>query len=228
MSAAEGARKARTRGGGGGNQLSSARQQQQREETECFAGLLLDEEGGCSEAVDQIVREAHITVGVFRLCEEWNVEGALHHFLRATANAHREGGLLLEEQQEEGQRVPQGYDVGWGAVWLAQVGAFKVNYLGSSNGGNNQFSKSKSRPKTKLPFKPLSAIQIVELLRLILQAIQGRTYEASAGFTAKAAEFGEAWARARLQTWRRRLGRSCSGIGMGGVVEGVERRDNFV
>lgn len=126
VNAAEGARKARARGGGGGSQLSSAREQQQREEAECFAGLLLDEEGGCSEAVDETVRAAHSTVGVFRLCEEWDVTGALHHFSMATANGRREGGPLQEEEEEEDRRVPQGGGVGWGAVWLAQVGALKI------------------------------------------------------------------------------------------------------
>lgn len=124
VSAAEGARKARTRGGGGGNQLSSGREKQQREEAECFAGLLLDEEEGCSEAVDEAVRDAHVAIGVFRLCEEWDVGGALHHFSMATANTRRKGDPLQEE--EEGRRVLQGGDVGWGAVWLAQVGALKV------------------------------------------------------------------------------------------------------
>lgn len=127
VNASEIARKARMRGGGGGNQLSSSREQQQRVEAECFAALLLDEKGECSEAVDEIVQEAHISVGVFRLCEEWDVGGALNHFLMATVNQRRVGSLVGEEDEEEENRsVPQGGDVGWGAVWLAQVGALKI------------------------------------------------------------------------------------------------------
>lgn len=124
MSAAERALEARTRSGGGSNQLSSTREQQQREEAECFATVLLDKEEGCSEVVDETVQEAHLTVGVFRLCQEWDVGGTLHHFSMATTDESRGGTPLQEEKEEEDGRVPQAGDAGWGALWLAQVPAF--------------------------------------------------------------------------------------------------------
>ncbi|CAM9860512.1 unnamed protein product, partial [Ectocarpus sp. 12 AP-2014] len=54
-------------------------------------------------------------------------------------------------------------------------------------------------------------------------AVQGRVDEASIGFAANATAFGEAWTSNHLRSWRRHLGRKCSGIGMTGVFEGAER-----
>lgn len=55
------------------------------------------------------------------------------------------------------------------------------------------------------------------------QAVQGRSNEATNGFVSNATIFGEAWAEIHLQTWRRRLSRKCSGLGMASIIEGAER-----
>jgi len=67
-------------------------------------------------------------------------------------------------------------------------------------------------------------LKLIRHLPLYTQAIQGLSFEASDGFMSNATAFGETWASAHLQTWRRRLGRRCSGIGTGGVIEGAERQ----
>lgn len=137
--AAEKAQKVRAGTDSGGSRFSSTRrEQQQREEVECFSALLLEdqeeEEGGCcSTAVDDnkaIAEEAHLTSGLFRLCEEWDVSGALHHFLAVTACGSRRRRSYLEEQtQEKDQkgRVPHEDDPAWGAVWLSQVSVSTIH-----------------------------------------------------------------------------------------------------
>lgn len=128
--AAERAKKARARTGGGGGQLTSISEQEQRDEAECLSALLLDEEGTlCSAKADDFVVEAHLTVGMFRLCEEWDVGAALDHFLVA-ASAKRPDGVSLqggEEGHGDYQQVPLISDSGWGAVWLTQVGALAMS-----------------------------------------------------------------------------------------------------
>lgn len=108
-------------------------EQQRREEAECLSALLLEKEEGshcCSTTVDDsfIEEEAHVTVGLFRLCEEWDVSGALHHFLAATTCNYRHRGGSLEEQEEEDMegQVPHKGGFGWGAVWLAQASVFTI------------------------------------------------------------------------------------------------------
>lgn len=134
--AAEKVQKARARTDGGGSRLSSTREQKKRQETECFSALLLEDEeaegGCCSTAVhDAIVEESHLTSGLFRLCEEWDVKGALDHFLAATAcssSSHRrsstEEQTKDEEEEDQKGRVQHKDDPAWGPVWLAQASLF--------------------------------------------------------------------------------------------------------
>lgn len=75
----------------------------EREEAECLLSLLQEEGGNCSAADTAY---AHLTIGVFRLSEEWDVSKALEHFFLA----NRQPGELQYNNFE------------WGAVWLVQVG----------------------------------------------------------------------------------------------------------
>ncbi len=132
MIAAERAQRARARTGGGGGQLHSITEEEQRDEAGCLSALLLDGKGtSCSAAVDDFVVGAHLTVGMFRLCEEWDVGAALHNFLvAATAKPRGEGSLQGGEEEKHGdyEQVPLRADPGWGAVWLTQVGALAMSY----------------------------------------------------------------------------------------------------
>lgn len=134
MNAAEKAQKAKARTGGGGSRLASTQEQQQREEAECFSALLLLEkeyEGGCSSTAvenDAVIEESHLTAGLFRLCEEWDVSGALDHFLAATARNRRRGSSLGKQEkgkeEDRERKAPHNNSPEWGAVWLAQASFF--------------------------------------------------------------------------------------------------------
>lgn len=89
----------------------------EREEAACVSSLLVRAGDDCS-ASDAAT--AHVTVGVFRLSEEWDTGGALDHFLAATAQ-HEEFSMEGEGKRQAGVMV-QGDGFEWGAVWLAQVG----------------------------------------------------------------------------------------------------------
>lgn len=83
-----------------------------REEAECLSSLLLEQGNGCS-AADAF--RAHLTVGVFLLTQEWDVSGALGHFVAATTT---DGGESLSKEGRHQNKISGGE---WGAVWLAQV-----------------------------------------------------------------------------------------------------------
>lgn len=113
----------RTEGGGGRPRPDS---EHHREEVECLAGALLVEDGreSCrSTSVDNAVRDAHLTVGLFLLCEEWDVDEALHHFSAAASTSRQQQESLAEEEDSRGGgesvRSPDGFE--WGLVWLLQV-----------------------------------------------------------------------------------------------------------
>ncbi|CAN0061566.1 unnamed protein product [Scytosiphon promiscuus] len=168
--------------GGGHLRLTLKSEQRTQEEVGCLSALLLRQEGEEAETPcismtgDDTVAQAHLTVGVSRMCDEWDVGGALKHFSAAAGDKMvQEAVLAQEENRDGGEQFADGDVVEWGAVWLAQ-------------------------------------------------AIQGRSGEASSGFVANATVFGEAWAGAHLQTWRRHLSRKCSGLGMSSVIEGAESR----
>lgn len=81
----------------------------------CLASLVRDEEhGGCSEAD---ARYAHVSIAVFALTSEWQVDKALHHFVAAT---RLEGGGK-EELPAAGGGKDRGVE--WGPIWLTQVNA---------------------------------------------------------------------------------------------------------
>lgn len=88
----------------------------EREEAACISSLLVRAGDDCS-ASDTAT--AHVTVGVFRLSEEWDTGGALRHFLAATAQ-HKDFSMEGEGKTQDGAMV-QGDGFEWGAVWLAQV-----------------------------------------------------------------------------------------------------------
>lgn len=86
----------------------------EREEADCISAVLLEEVDSCSAAD---AASAHLTVGVARLSEEWDVSGALDHFL-AAASQHERRAL---DGGGGSRRKAQSADFEWGAVWLAQV-----------------------------------------------------------------------------------------------------------
>lgn len=86
------------------------------EEAACISSLLARAGDTCS-ADDAAT--AHITVGVFHLCEKWDTGGALDHFLAATAQ--REDFSGEGEGGREDEVVAQGDGFEWGPVWLARV-----------------------------------------------------------------------------------------------------------
>lgn len=83
-----------------------------REEAECLSSLLLEKGNGCS-AADAF--RAHLTVGMFLLTQEWDVSGALDHFVAATTT---DGGESLSKEGRHQDNISGGE---WGAVWLAHV-----------------------------------------------------------------------------------------------------------
>lgn len=88
----------------------------EREEASCISSLLVRAGDTCS-AGDTAT--AHVAVGVFRLSQEWDTNGALDHFLAATAQ-REDFSVEGEGKREVGDMVlDDGFE--WGAVWLAQV-----------------------------------------------------------------------------------------------------------
>lgn len=130
VNAAEQTQQARARTDDGSSPLASTREERQRTEAECFAALLLEEEEGrcCSIAVDgdTISEERQLAVGLFRLCEEWDVSRALDHFLAATTCNHRRRGSLEEPEQVKERQVLHEDGPEWGAVWLAQASVLTI------------------------------------------------------------------------------------------------------
>lgn len=90
----------------------------EREEASCISSLLVRAGDNCS-AGDAAT--AHVTVGVFLLSEEWDTNGALDHFLAATAQ--REDFWAEGEGKREVGVMARNDGFEWGAVWLAQVSA---------------------------------------------------------------------------------------------------------
>lgn len=117
--------KLRAEGGGGRPRLDS---EHHREKVECLAGALLVEGGreSClSTVVDNALRDAHLTVGMFLLCEEWDVDEALLHFSAAASTSRQRQESLPEEEDSRGggESVPSRDGTEWGPVWLLQVRA---------------------------------------------------------------------------------------------------------
>lgn len=129
----------RAEGGGGRPRHDS---EHSREEVECLAGALLLVEDGresCrSTVVDNAVRDAHFTVGMFLLCEEWDVDEALHHFSAAVSTSGLRQESLPEEEESRGggESIPSRDGFEWGPVWLLQVRFLRLTICRLVSGGN--------------------------------------------------------------------------------------------